>query len=71
MENKIDYESLYNALLKAAIGEEQSTSSITEMTDEHGGKKTSKQISKKSAVPNINLIMKILDTRIGGPQDYC
>lgn len=69
--SNVDYDALYAALEKAAYGEEQSSTSITETTDEHGDKKTVKQIAKKSAVPNINLMMKLLEDRIGGPQDYC
>lgn len=66
-----DYDKLQEALMKAAIGEEHTTSSMTESTDENGRKRVSKQMTKKSAEPNPSLILKMMGERIGGPQDYC
>lgn len=66
-----DYDALYASLMKAAVGIEQSSTSMTETTDENGNSRVSKQVSKKSAMPNTGLILKLLEDRIGGPQDYC
>lgn len=65
------YDNLQHTLEQVAMGIEQSTTQIMEITDEYGHKTTSKQVTKVSAMPDAKILQHLIDQRIGGPQDYC
>ena len=69
-----DYSKLEEVVLSAATDSELSTESETqveEYVDPQSGRKRHNQRTRRASKPDIALAMKLLDQRIGGPQDYC
>lgn len=71
--NEPDYDALEGVLASAAVGGElrvDSEQQTEDYVDEKGKKRHNTRV-KKADAPNVALAMKLLDERIGGPQDYC
>ncbi len=67
------YEDLESALISAALGSGLETVSELQ-TENHidgNGHRRSAQRVRKSKDVNVDLALKLLSERIGGPQDYC
>lgn len=59
-----------DALREAALGGTYETHKVVEK--EFGGKiSTEESVEKKEVPPNAQLLQKMMDERIGGPQDWC
>jgi len=69
-----DYDTLMQVVFGAAVGEDKPTEKqrvITrDVVDEEGRRSHVVQTQTREQ-PNIALAMKLLDERIGGPQDFC
>lgn len=64
-----DYDKLLDVIFNEAIGDSEAqveTSTLTRETEDG----TIHQTRRKKR-PNVSLAMKLLESRIGGPQDWC
>lgn len=65
----VDYDELLRVVFDDAVGDEEpvsETQTLTRKTEDGSIHET-----RRRRRPNIALAMKLLEDRIGGPQDYC
>ncbi len=64
-----DYDLLVSAIFNEAVGEDDITTKqqVAEKKTDNGIAK----VVKTRNAPNAQLAMKLLESRIGGPQDWC
>ena len=62
---------LLDALSSMASGAETTSRRAVEHVDADGNVSTSKVAEQRTSSPNLEALKSLLETRIGGPQDWC
>lgn len=65
-------EEIRNAIRSVALGTAKRSHEIKRRTESDGAGGAEEQVKEAHVdPPNISLLMKLMENRIGGPQDYC